>query len=450
VRGERTGSERAVRTDRFPCFDGLRAIAAVSILVLHFAGSSGVPLNPAHIYEYLFRLNLGVAVFFVISGFLLYRPFAVAHFGGRPALPYREFMRRRLLRLVPAYWLIITVLILVGEIDNIHGWGIPAVYGFVHIYFREYQLAGLLQSWSLCTELAFYLLLPGYAWLLARRRRRAGAQLQAELLALVVLFVTSFVFIGALGLFDPFPGLPARVWLPAKLDYFALGMFLAVVSAWRSERPGPHPVTTALGSPRVAVASWGIAAFLYWYLVEHVGVPFGLTKMEALLQTEFLEGLIAFFIVFPAVVGGHRGGAVRSLLRSRPFQFAGLISYGIYLWHLEVISLVFRWTGGVPNGLIRYRWPDGRPPHLLMLAAVVALTFTIAALSYFLVEQRFLRLKSRRRPGSAPPPAGAPVPRPLHVAALSSGHGPVDGSHTAHPPNGAELGERARPLGPGP
>ncbi|MGH2929844.1 MAG: acyltransferase family protein, partial [Solirubrobacteraceae bacterium] len=72
------------RTVRFPCFDGLRALAALSVIGVHttfvsgFTGRSGIG-------RYTSRLEIGVSVFFVISGFLLYRPFVAAHFEGREA-----------------------------------------------------------------------------------------------------------------------------------------------------------------------------------------------------------------------------------------------------------------------------------------------------------------------------------------------------------------------------
>src|SRR6516165_736286 len=71
------------RGAHFPCFDGLRAIAALTVLGVHTTFVSGFTTSHPGWGRYTSRLEIGVEVFFVISGFLLYRPFATAHFGGK-------------------------------------------------------------------------------------------------------------------------------------------------------------------------------------------------------------------------------------------------------------------------------------------------------------------------------------------------------------------------------
>jgi peptidoglycan/LPS O-acetylase OafA/YrhL len=427
IGGTAVGRESPTRavgsTARFPCFDGLRAIAALSILVLHFAGYSGLVSERG--FGGIRWFNTGVAVFFVISGFLLYRPFAVAHLDGMAAPRYGDFVRRRLLRLVPAYWAILLILWVTHEIPRVNGWGALTYFGFVHIYFPRYAIGGLIQSWSLCTELAFYLLLPAYAGLIARHRRPARTQLRVELTGLAVLYAGSFAFMGFIRLVDLWPSVPVQVWLPGKLSLFASGMLLAVSSAWFAARPTPR--VEAIGRPRAAVASWAIAGVFFYLLATRVSPD--LELLGGMVGSEFFEGLIAFFLVLPAVFGGNEGGVVRALLRSRPLQFAGLVSYGIYLWHVEVVSLVLRAAGGTV-GFIRYTFPDGRPPYVLMFVPVVAITLAFATLSYYLVERRFLRLKHR---GLLPAVARRPAMR-----GLSSADGPA---RAASSPNG----DRAEP-----
>src|SRR3954451_18263543 len=95
---------------RFPCFDGLRALAALAVLMTHvaFAGGADAP----NVFGVFFaRMDGGVAVFFVLSGFLLYRPFVVAHLHERPRPAAGPFLWRRFLRIYPAYWLVLTVVV---------------------------------------------------------------------------------------------------------------------------------------------------------------------------------------------------------------------------------------------------------------------------------------------------------------------------------------------------
>src|SRR4051794_25208005 len=94
---------------RFPLFDGLRAIAALSVLVYHTSAYSGAQ-RESIVAPVLARLNTGVVIFFAISGFLLYRPFVAARMDARPGPGTFKYARRRFLRIVPAYWVALTIL----------------------------------------------------------------------------------------------------------------------------------------------------------------------------------------------------------------------------------------------------------------------------------------------------------------------------------------------------
>src|SRR4051794_1356756 len=103
------------RATRFPLFDSLRAIAALAIFGTHayftLRNNAPGPVRP-----YAARLEVGVYIFFVISGFLLYRPFVRARLSGSPAPATGAYAWRRLLRIGPAYWIALTLVALwLGE-----------------------------------------------------------------------------------------------------------------------------------------------------------------------------------------------------------------------------------------------------------------------------------------------------------------------------------------------
>lgn len=88
---------------RFPLLDGLRAVAAMLVLVFHVVQQTG------HVPRPIRDLSLeGIAIFFVLSGFLLYRPFARSRLKGEGLPSVKAYARRRLLRIVPAYWAALT------------------------------------------------------------------------------------------------------------------------------------------------------------------------------------------------------------------------------------------------------------------------------------------------------------------------------------------------------
>jgi peptidoglycan/LPS O-acetylase OafA/YrhL len=152
----------AVRSFHFPAFDGLRAIAALAVALTHSAFISGFNARNDLVGPYTARLDVGVAVFFVISGFLLYRPFVLSRLRttGAPAtLPY---FRRRFLRIYPAFWLVFTIVLFVpvlrGAAHTTPSFeGLVAHYSLTNIYFQDHVLGPVQQTWTQATEIAIYI-----------------------------------------------------------------------------------------------------------------------------------------------------------------------------------------------------------------------------------------------------------------------------------------------------
>ena len=162
----------------FSGFDGLRAIAALGVLVCHVGLQSGFVGRNKALGPWISRADVGVALFFVLSGFLLYRPFIAARLDRRPGPRTRSYLRKRLLRILPAYWLALTVLVVVIDTrdrQDITGWWDAFIYyGLLQSYSKSHALGGLQQAWTLVNEMAFYFLLPLWAAVFAWVASRAG------------------------------------------------------------------------------------------------------------------------------------------------------------------------------------------------------------------------------------------------------------------------------------
>src|SRR5689334_4429619 len=173
----------------FPAFDGLRAIAAVAVAITHSAFISGFNLRNNTWGPFTARLDIGVAIFFVISGFLLYRPFVLSRFQAESAPATLPYFQRRFLRIFPAFWVVFTVVLLV---PSFHGLtfhrpsfgGLIAHYTLTHIYFHAHVIGPVQQSWTLATELSFYIFLPIWALLMRHLGRRHHWPLVTELAGL--------------------------------------------------------------------------------------------------------------------------------------------------------------------------------------------------------------------------------------------------------------------------
>jgi peptidoglycan/LPS O-acetylase OafA/YrhL len=396
-------------------------LAALLVIGVHTSFVSGFTTSN-YLGIYTSRLEIGVSVFFIISGFLLYRPFAATHFGLSRHPGTRTFWGRRLKRIIPAYWLAFIVISYLMHADKIrHGWGSPFIYlGFAQIYFPSHVLTGLSQAWSLCTEMTFYFLLPVWALYMGAKSRPHREQLRLELLGLAGLAAFSFAFrIVVLSFPHGYAGEVMPNWLPGNADLFALGMLLAVVSSWLAAEDRRPAI---LWNPALPWVSWALAA-VFFVAVSNIGLPIlpvGNSPIPQSLARQTLYGLFAFFVVLPAVFGPQDRGLVRQSLRLRPIALIGVVSYGVYLWHEAFIEEFMTWNGG-PHHLYHMSF-------LAMILAVTALAVAAASASYAFVERpvrllgrrplnisfdfakRPIPVRERRRPvASTEPPATSPA-----------------------------------------
>jgi peptidoglycan/LPS O-acetylase OafA/YrhL len=362
---------------RYPCFDGIRALAVFMVIVYHsvfFATAFDTPGA-----RFFWNLNAGVWIFFVVSGFLLYLPFAAEHLGGGRHVSWRGFAIRRVARIYPAYWAVIAFFTFVvprATITGAGGFARSLTLTFTYTRARNPFLVGLPPAWSLVVEMTFYAFLPFYAAAVGRLARRWNA-LSVELLGVAV--------VGALGvgaIVAVAEGYDAA-WitvLPQHVTAFALGMFLAVLSS------APLRAGTVARLEQFGRAAWvwwalALALFLAIPLVARVEPLAGMSAGQTI-GLNICQTFIGFFVVIPAVLGPQRHGAIRRFLRSRPLVFFGVISYGLYLWHWFVLEIV------------QEDWLDRPLYHGNWIATLIAglpVVIAAATASWYLLERPILR-----------------------------------------------------------
>jgi peptidoglycan/LPS O-acetylase OafA/YrhL len=386
-----TASPTEPSSRHLPGFDGLRAIAAVSVLVYH-SGFATAFTTFGTGGRYVGSLDVGVTIFFVISGFLLYRPFVAARLDGRPSPSLHRYLNRRVLRIVPAYWLAFLILTVTGYTFDVTAASLPIYLLFLQVYSPDHALGGIPAAWSLCTEMSFYLFLPGYSWCIGRITMRGARRhtLRTEIVGLGGLAVLTIAFRIWVHATDG-PG-TRLFWLPANLDLFAAGMGLAVLAVVTQRRGW------ALSDPaarRLATLSWAVAAVAFWAVCNVWDLPYRLrdpvptTNQQLYRHVCFL--IVAVALVTPAVVGAWSGGWVRRFLAHRVVGYVGLVSYGIYLWHQAIITWISDALHGTTDPSDPFRWSVWHPPFLVFVAIVLALCVAVSSLSYFLVERPIMQ-----------------------------------------------------------
>lgn len=391
------------------------------MVLLHALYQPAVAADVGHAWWRLGNhLLIGPSIFFVISGFLLYRPFVAAR-GGGPDVSLPAYGVRRVLRIVPAYWVALTVITVWFSLEAVRDDPLR-FYGFAQVYSGDTALSGMAQAWTLCVEMPFYLLLPVWALAVRALASRLGASVpRSELAGIGALLALGVLWNGiALTHTDPASRASGDLLLvlPAYADQLALGMLLAVASVvWRSPAAGASPRLTAiLGRlQRVSGGTWWLGALAVWLLACFVAGPDGSPGDRigdaGYLAQHVLFSVTAFLLVAPAVFGDSRESWVHRGLAWRPVVWVGTISYSVYLWHFAVVTQVARWWGGTPAS--EAEW-------VLWTLATVAGSLVLGAVSHSVLEMPAMRL-GRRLSRRLAPPAGAaveeaPVPEALPAA----------------------------------
>ncbi|MDY0910373.1 acyltransferase [Microbacterium sp. CFBP9034] len=384
--------------------EGLRGIAATAVLVSHVKGLTAADADLGALAPVLPLLAYGLTLFFALSGFLLYRPFALALLTRTRKPDLAKYAVNRALRIYPAYLVVLLVVSLVlatantapltvadsARGDRVGYLGDPLLLLLNATMLQTFVpfgvQTGIGVAWSLTVELVFYVVMP-LLFLAVWALRRRGGLLAAFAPAGVMLVIgvttkalSAPLYAGLTGdeaLVAGWGGTWSAVLARSFLmhaDQFAFGMAAAVLLEYFRQT---HETPAHLRPWRWGILAGGLAAAITARVLD-LGV-FEDTVFAAAC------GALLFFVACPSRSGA--GGAFARALDWGPIRYTGLVSYSMYLWHMSVIWLVLRHGLVVPG--------DTLGAFLANVVIVLAGTLALSTASYFLVERPALLLKSR-------------------------------------------------------
>jgi peptidoglycan/LPS O-acetylase OafA/YrhL len=354
--------------------EALRALAALGVLAWHvlYRADSLPPLGV--VTRLAYAGQHGVYLFFALTGYLLFLPFARHIFAAGPRVNLAGYARNRALRILPLYYVVLATLLVIS-----HGGGSAEQWWRFGTLTQSFYADTVINDvdgpmWSLAVEVQFYILLPLFGSALAAAPWRSARAAAATIVAL------GLVSASVWWLKVHQAGAPDFRWnfsFPATAFHFAPGMLLALARVRLEQQPLRLPPSSALFVGGVAL--WVVAAY-------------------SVSVAPLIVAQASFLLLGAVVLPTQRAGLVR-LLEFRPLVLVGVASYSLYLWHYPIVVSLGRHTDLGFFGL-------------LLLALAVCLP--IALLSYAVVERTFLRLRR---------PWGATAAEP-----------PRDGPHRAPPP----------------
>ncbi len=376
-----SAASQSVSRGHIPALDGIRGLAVLAVLVLHFTVITPGPGLAGVATELTGFGWAGVDLFFVLSGFLITGILVDAK--GSDGF-YRNFYVRRALRIFPLFYAYLLVVLVVwpalsdGQPDPLSAKLLTAGYlgNFLMAFGGWEALPGhTTHLWSLAIEEQFYLIWP---FVVARLSRARLTQL------CVVVIVGAFAFrIAAHQLWAT--GIPGYVLLPARADTLAAGALLALQVRKTGWETRLYP-----WMGRFVLA--GLTLLLLMLLVDPQAGDGTFTPLHAHVQllgfpsALFLSLAAVLWAVMPAPASGHR-----PLIDSGLMQRLGRLSYGAYLLHIPLrntmVSRLF------PGAILPPMLGSSVLTQVVVLVVGIVVTFAIAQVSWTVFESPILRLK---------------------------------------------------------
>jgi peptidoglycan/LPS O-acetylase OafA/YrhL len=359
--------------------DGLRGLMVLTVVLYHVGEDTGA-LTGHGWSRFIGSLTFAPDVFMMLSGFLLYRPFVTARVRGRPRPGTLRFFRKRALRVFPAYWVAITLAAIWPGLPGVFTRDWWMYYGLLHIYFTHGAdgvvpvFGGIAVSWTLCTEISFYLVLTALAlWGGSLYRWLGPTRGRAVEIAVLVLFGAEAIWWHHTLASNTLIAVDwARsLWLPGLACYFAVGMILALLTVPVGNSRHPRELLGRSLWPFACVCFAGAVACFLLYCYGH-------SQMEQWL----LNGAISALVFVPAALARPSDG-LGKLLGSAVMEWLAVVSYGAYLYHRPIIWALERAGLGGHSAL----------DYVEMVLPALALSLIAGQLCYRIVELPFLKLK---------------------------------------------------------
>jgi peptidoglycan/LPS O-acetylase OafA/YrhL len=371
---------------------GLRGVAALCVFLYHYGAlHPGIRLDQAVPFigvALQFPLGFGFAgvdVFFVLSGFLLTLPFARFALGAGPRPSLTRYFKRRVLRVFPAYYAQLLIILLVGA------WFVcwraqttPSLLAHLVMFFNigwnpVNPLVGV--WWTLPVEMGFYLLLPLLAPFM-----KVGRWIPI-LLAGIILSILYRIWAAAhFGPMSEAQAFLAASQLPGSLTEFMLGSTAALLTQSFAIREFQKPAGWVLDL--MFVLGITVAAAWLMNIVLGAGAEYWRGHWSMIIAPLALGLPLAIAVL--GLYWGSRLGTI--LLANRLMYFLGLISYSLYLWHFVVMQQIQQVAAAFYSDL----------SHWITFPLAVICVVGVASLSYWLVEKPFYSLRSFRESRETP------------------------------------------------
>lgn len=372
-------SKKTPREDRYVIADALRLTAIIAVVLNHLVAQTN-PRFFGYTHMFSFLGTWGVATFFVLSGYLLSRPFVQALIGDKPFPSMRLFLLRRLLRIVPLYVVALFFsVIVVNYFAIMHPTSTDVV---SHLFFLHDFDVATIESingplWTMPVDFEFYFALPFMALLLSPVMRSAPRANRANILLAIIAFGIVLTFVYRIMMIVRFPQFThdefaSKVYINNGIglgNIFLLGTALGMLLDIYKFRLSQSQIAT--------FAAVEIMLFIAVWRTDEGSSSLAMT-MHMFLSAVSSALLLIVLPQIPFII---------NLSKSRLVVSGASLAYAIYLFHLPILEAAFKALALGRNNL----------SFVILSFAVILLVIPIAYVMHRFVERPFLLLKNRQR-----------------------------------------------------
>ena len=365
--------------------DGLRAIAALSVFIVHFQQFTAISgaLGNIDFARWMINGNTGVALFFTLSGFLLSLPFWRGLQEDKP-VSMRNYFQNRLVRIVPLYYLCFVALL---ALKGFSGAEVNFNNIMSHLFFlhnlKDKQVMSLNPPfWTLAVEMQFYVLLP-LLFLLFRKVGHRSAQVflpvfivmwgggfifTMQMLETWVGWPLSFSLIWPFGVYASGPDSPAMTYsLAGHLPHFLMGIFAA--SLFLSAKKTNYAIRN---DALIVVCCLLLILILSTNLDEYFYFDYGRYNFPV------VPALLTFLVYLTP-----QSNLIKRVLELSALKWLGITSYGLYIFHYPVQK-------GVKLFFDRLGYSVVEQPLSFGFIALI-ITISLASVSYIVFERPIIQ-----------------------------------------------------------
>ncbi|GFP74247.1 acyltransferase family protein [Clostridium fungisolvens] len=380
--------------------DAMRGIAVLLVFFYHIMGVAGIrtlSIRKFNVAPFMMWGHLGVDIFYILSGFLLFLPFGKAYYNNT-SVNLKDYFIKRALRILPAFYFFIIIYVFCVNTDLLTKSGFKSILGNM-MFLQNYPVFNIKvfndTTWTLAVEVQFYIILPIIAKFFTGNKAKKSFIISIIIVMIYRLAVTAIIK-PTMVVSDTRYYMACEANILGCFDNFAIGMLISNLYIKNSLNITEIKISKIINvCKKLSLVSPLVFTFLMY---NYYNSSFNSSMFHNIFFSFFFDITLYLFVASIIVVAlFSEGKLINSVLNNRILIFMGTISYSIYIWHLFFQQRLNNIPFIISSTSLQTKYIK-----LFLVSVIFIIPFS--ALMYLLVERPFIdlskKLFSRKKEGS--------------------------------------------------